>query len=57
MIKDTEFRSWLRQLWMQNCAERDEFGEPNLPMQTYFQRYKYWLKREFRFQNQQVSKL
>jgi len=56
MIKDTEFRSWLRQLWMQNCTERDEFGEPILSMQTYFQRYKYWLKREFRFQNQQVSK-
>ena len=55
-MKDTQFRSWLRQLWMQNCSERDEFGEPNLSMQTYFQRYKYWLKREFRFQNQQVSR-
>jgi hypothetical protein len=56
-MKNTEFRSWLRQLWMENCAERDEFGEPILSMQTYFQRYKYWLKREFRFQNQQISKL
>ena len=55
-MKDTEFRSWLRQLWQANCTERDEFGEPILSMQSYFQRYKYWLKREFRFQNQQVSK-
>jgi hypothetical protein len=55
-VKDTAFRSWLRQLWMQNCVERDEFNEPNLSMQSYFQRYKYWLKREFRFQNQQFRK-
>ena len=55
-MKTTEFRNWLRQIWQENCRERDEFGEPSLPMQAYFQRYKYWLKREFRFQNQRLSK-
>ena len=55
-MKDTVFRAWLRQFWMENCRERDAFGEPSLPMHTYFQRYKYWLKREFRFQNQRLSK-
>ena len=51
-MKNTEFRNWLRQIWLDNCQERSELNEPNLSMQTYFQRYKYWLKREFRFQNQ-----
>jgi hypothetical protein len=55
-MKDTEFRSWLRQLWQANCTERDEFNELPLTQQEYFGRYKHWLRREFRYQNQQVSK-
>jgi hypothetical protein len=54
-MKDTEFRSWLRQLWQANCTERDEFNEQPLSQQQYFGRYKHWLRREFRYQNQQVS--
>jgi hypothetical protein len=55
-MKDTAFRSWLRQLWQASCTERDEFNELPLTQQQYFGRYKHWLRREFRFQNQQVSK-
>jgi hypothetical protein len=51
-MKDTAFRTWLRQLWMENCRERDEFNERPLSQQEYFNKFKYWLKREFRFQNQ-----
>jgi uncharacterized radical SAM superfamily Fe-S cluster-containing enzyme len=55
-MKDTAFRSWLRQLWMENCRERDEFNDLPYTQSEYFQRYKHWLRREFRFQNQQLSK-
>jgi uncharacterized radical SAM superfamily Fe-S cluster-containing enzyme len=55
-MKDTAFRSWLRQLWMENCRERDEFNDLPYTQSEYFQRYKHWLRREFRYQNQQVSK-
>jgi hypothetical protein len=51
-MKNTEFRSWLRQLWQENCRERDAFNERPLSQQEYFNKFKYWLKREFRHQNQ-----
>ena len=55
-MKDTAFRAWLRQLWQENCIEREGFNQLPLTQQEYFNTFKYWLKREFRFQNQQVSK-
>jgi hypothetical protein len=55
-MKDTAFRTWLRQLWMENCRERDEFNDLLYTQSEYFQRYKHSLRREFRFQNQQLSK-
>jgi hypothetical protein len=55
MDKNTEFRHWLRNIWLDNCAEHDEFGELPYTMSEYFQRYKHWLRREFRHQKQQVS--
>ena len=54
-MKNTEFRNWLRQIWLENCRERNEFGETSLPMQAYFQRYKYWLKREYRHQQRDTE--
>ena len=54
-MKDTAFRAWLRHLWQENCIERDEFNELPLTQQEYFNTFKYWLKREFRYQNQRLS--
>jgi hypothetical protein len=51
-MKDTEFRAWLRQIWQANCQEREEFNELPLSQKEYFNTFKYWLKREFRYQNQ-----
>jgi hypothetical protein len=48
----SKFRRWLHELWMQNCDEHREYGEMPLSQEQYFQMYKYWLKREFRHQQQ-----
>lgn len=50
MTKDTGFRRWLHELWLQNCDEHREYGELPFSQEEYFQRYKYWLKREFKHQ-------
>jgi hypothetical protein len=44
------FRQWLNDLWRDNCDEHDGWGQPRLTMKEYFQKYKYWLKREYRHQ-------
>ena len=44
------FRAWLHEIWLQNCDEHREYGQPTLTQEQYFQMYKYWLKREFRHQ-------
>jgi hypothetical protein len=51
MSKDSDFRSWLRHMWFENCREHEEFRLTPFPsLKVYFQTYKYWLKREYQFQ-------
>jgi hypothetical protein len=40
---------------MDNKEEHQAAGELAMPLEEYFQRYKWWLKREYRFQ-QKLSK-
>jgi predicted solute-binding protein len=45
----TPFKNWVRELWMQH---KDEYLDLKLPipekdLEEYFQKYKYWLKREY----------
>lgn len=47
---NSKFRLWLNNIWFDNCAEHRDLGELPYTMQEYFQKYKYWLKREFRHQ-------
>ena len=44
------FRDWLRKIWVENCLEHDHYGELPYTMEEYFQKYKWWLKREFKYQ-------
>lgn len=44
------FREWLQDLWRENCDEHDVYHEPRYTMQEYFQRYRWWLRREYRHQ-------
>jgi hypothetical protein len=44
------FRQWVHELWLENCDEHMLYQELPYSQQDYFQRYKYWLKREYRHQ-------
>lgn len=52
-MKQGPFRIWLNNIWMENKDEHAEVGELALPLAEYFQRYKWWLKREYKFQQNQ----
>jgi hypothetical protein len=49
-MKDRAFRNWVRELWMENCEERLTYNEIAYKMQEYWQQYKWWLRREYRYQ-------
>ena len=44
------FRTWLQNLWYENCEERMNWGSDKLTLSEYFRQYKWWLRREYRFQ-------
>jgi hypothetical protein len=53
MVKKMQFRAWVEQLWQANCEEREQFLEAQFSRVEYFQRFKYWLKREYRRQQKE----
>ena len=55
MVKTMQFRAWVEQLWQANCEEREQFLEARFSRAEYFQRFKYWLKREYRRQQKENS--
>jgi hypothetical protein len=44
------FRMWVQNLWIQNCEEHLTFGEEPFKIKEYWDRYKFWLKREYKHQ-------
>jgi hypothetical protein len=44
------FRTWLDEQWRQNCDEHDGWGQGRYTLAEYFAQYKWWLRREYRFQ-------
>ena len=51
--KESQFRHWVRNIWFDNAQERAEFKELPYTMEEYYQKYKWWLKREYKFQTKQ----
>ncbi len=49
-MKNSHFQNWLRNIWLDNCAEHDSYREMPYTMKEYFDKYKWWLKREYKFQ-------
>ena len=46
-----KFRLWLQNMWYQHQTELESYGQPVVyDIKEYFNRYKYWLKREYRHQ-------
>ena len=44
------FRQWVHELWLQNCDENRELSQLPYTQEQYFRQYKYWLRREYRYQ-------
>jgi hypothetical protein len=53
MAQTSDFRIWVEDIWRENCEERLIWQEARQPLNEYFQRYKWWLKREYRFQTRE----
>jgi hypothetical protein len=49
-MKQYNFRLWLTKMWIENKEEHQVYGESEMKLVEYFNRYKYWLKREYRYQ-------
>lgn len=49
---ETVFKLWLMRIYMEHKDEATTYGFPTCDAVTYFRMYKYWLKREFRHQQQ-----
>jgi hypothetical protein len=54
-MKTTAFRVWLQQTYMEHKDEAVGLGFEPCDANTYFRMYRYWLKREFKHQ-QDASK-
>ena len=57
MKKYSDFRAWVHRLWIENCEEHFAHAEPVLDVKEYFQRYKFWLKREYQHQQRKQQRL
>jgi len=56
-MKESLFRNWVRQLWINNCEEHLAYGEkPYNSIAEYWQQYKWWIRREFRHQQSKENK-
>lgn len=49
-MKKMSFRHWVYNLWQDACQERLQSNDSLIPITEYFDRYKWWLRREYRFQ-------
>ncbi len=53
----SDFRAWVHLLWVENCEEHFALAEPVLDAKEYFQRYKFWLKREYQHQQRKKQRM
>lgn len=49
-MKRSDFRLWVDRIWQENSDEHFFWGEKAYTKQEYFKQFKYWLKREYRYQ-------
>jgi hypothetical protein len=47
----SSFRLWVQQIWYENTEERLTFHEKSYTINEYWNKYKYWLKREYQHQH------
>jgi hypothetical protein len=47
------FKLWLYELWQDNCTELEEYHLQRYTLKEYYNKYKWWLRREYRHQQQE----
>jgi hypothetical protein len=47
--KHSEFRMWVHQLWIENIEENLTYGGTPYKINEYWNTYKWWLKREYKY--------
>lgn len=50
-MSHSDFRNWVRNIWIDNCEEHTQFQLPRYTQEEYFQKFKWWLRREYRHQS------
>lgn len=49
--KSSDFRLWVNKMWYEHLLELDGYGQPiTYTSQDYFKKYRFWLKREYQYQ-------
>jgi hypothetical protein len=51
----SQFRHWVRNLWIENCEERLVYQQDPVTIQQYWNTYKWWIKREYRHKHPQKA--
>ena len=46
----SDFRHWVQEIWYRHVDECEQYRETPKTSSEYWEQYKWWLKREFRFQ-------
>lgn len=49
-MKEKSFRHWVHEIWLENCEENLTFYQAPYTMKQYWEKYKWWLRREYRHQ-------
>lgn len=49
-VNKMSFRQWVHEMWLENRDELFELRQTPYNQSEYFNKYKYWLKREYKHQ-------
>ena len=50
-----DFRHWVQEIWYKHVDECQQYRETPKTSSEYWEQYKWWLKREFRFQTKDIK--
>jgi hypothetical protein len=50
-MKNNDFKLWVERIWRDNCAENFLWNDSVVSFGVYFNKYKWWLRREYRYQH------
>ena len=55
MKRASEFRLWVQEMWYRHKEECEAYRDSAKSPAEYWAQYKWWLKREFRFQTKDTK--